>query len=151
MADFTTTPALLTKTQVLAATAISATAVETAAVATGAGVNSGAQGFETARAQGVEFFIAPTIGSTALDQMTVAVQMSDNGTDWHNDDAQSLVLSEMANVVAVGSIRHFVKVGSRANKFVRLAITTSTSQTTDSEVTVMARVAGISQIFTKSV
>ena len=40
--------------------------------------------------------------------------------------------------------------GSRLDKFVRLAFTTSTSQTTDSQVTCEARVAGISRIFTKN-
>ena len=151
MADFPTTPALLEKGSVLAATAINTVAVNTAAVATGAGVNSGAQGFETARAQGVEFFFSFTAGSAALAQLTAAVEFSADGTNWYEDDAQTIIWAAAAALPAAGDeVRMFVKMGSRLDKFVRLAFTTSTSQTTDSEVTCEARVAGISKIFTKN-
>lgn len=151
MADFPTTPALLEKGQVLAATAINTVAVNTSAVATGAGVNSGAQGFETARAQGVEFFFSFTAGTAALAQLTAAVEFSADGTNWYEDDAQTIIWGSAAALPAAGDeVRMFVKTGSRLDKFVRLAFTTSTSQTTDSEVTCEARVAGISKIFTKN-
>lgn len=152
MADFPTTPALLDKGQVLAATAISGTAVNTAAVATGAGVNSGAQGFETARAQGVEFFFSFTAGNAALNQLTAAVEFSADGTNWYEDDAQTVVWAAAADLPDAGDeVRMFVKMGSRLDKFVRLAFTTSTTQsTTASDVTCEARVAGISKIFTKN-
>lgn len=152
MADFPTTPALLDKTQVLAATDINAVAVPTAAVATGAGVNSGAQGFETARAQGVEFFFSFTAGvSDPLAQLTAAVEFSADGNNWYDDDAQTVVWGSAAALPAAGDeVRLFVKTGSRLDKFVRLAFTTSTTQATDSQVTCEARVAGITRIFEKN-
>jgi len=151
MADFPTNPALLDKTQVLAATDINLTPVPTASVATGAGVNSGAQGFETARAQGVEFFFSFTAGSAPLAQLTAAVEFSSDNTNWYEDESQTISFGSAAALPDAGdNIRHFVKIGSRLDKFVRLVFTTSTSQTTDSQVTCEARVAGITRIFEKN-
>lgn len=151
MADFPTTPALLDKTQVLAATAINTVAVKTASVATGAGVNTGADGFETARAQGVEFFFSFTAGSAALSQLTAAVEFSSDGVTFYEDDAQTVIWAAAADLPAAGDeVRLFVKMGSRLDKFVRLSFTTSTTQSTDSEVVCEARVAGISRIFKKN-
>jgi hypothetical protein len=158
MADFPTKAALLTKTVVETLTldaVTSQTVLMTDYVATGSGTNSSLQGFEHARAQVVEWFL--DITAAEVDELTIAVQVSDDATTWYDLDEESLVLAngsggvvDLAAEFTGRSIRLAVNVGSRQNKFMRLAAIATDAGTLNADIIVSARVAGINTIFTKS-
>lgn len=158
MADFPTKAALLTKTVVETVTIGAQDVVVPMVdyVVTGSGTNSSAQGFEHARAQVVEWFLdMPATVAAGLTQLTVLVQVSDDAAAWYDLDEESMSLTDTVEGMLITDLgdrklRLAVNVGSRQNAFMRLALVSSAVVPGGDDVIISARVAGISQIFTKS-
>ena len=143
MVDFTTYPAPLTLTSVLAATNLSdASTVYTSAVPVG----SGSAPYE-AEALGVDF-VATFVQNDAIGNITASFQCSNDGLAWFTlvDPACTAPA-----VTTVPSMWH-VPVGSRQWRFIRAGFICSGAQGvgTESTVAVRAKLTGLRSPYTKS-
>lgn len=141
--DFSTTPPLMTWTEVKATTNLAQTAFYTDAVPTG----SGQAPFEN-YATGVQFIVEPTLDD-AIGDMTIVFQAAyDTGGTWFPLELPSFTGTIPA---ADQAMRFHVPVNSRQFRYVRMGISVATAPSgSPSTARVLARTVGITQAYTKS-